>query len=90
LSYPHPRQPTVRFLNPKGSEWSSIKIQRNLTRSWRQDEQSVIRSFPYRDVAAAQIPTDQARQIELQKEIWIADAHRAVIDSVSLCTLMKN
>jgi len=27
-------------------------------------------------VAAAQTPPDQSRQIELQKAIWIADAHR--------------
>jgi hypothetical protein len=25
LSYPHPRQPTVRFLNPNASERSSMK-----------------------------------------------------------------
>ena len=33
MSYPHPRQPTVRVFNRKASEWSSMKIQRNLTRS---------------------------------------------------------
>jgi hypothetical protein len=27
-------------------------------------------------VAAAQTPPDQSRQIELQKAIWITDAHR--------------
>jgi hypothetical protein len=37
------------------------------TRSWRRDEQSVIRRFPI-GIVAAQTPPDQARQIELQKE----------------------
>jgi hypothetical protein len=33
MSYPHPRQPTVRFFNRKASERSSMKIPRNSTRS---------------------------------------------------------
>ena len=34
MSYPHPKAAPVRFFNRKASEWSSIKIQRNSTRSW--------------------------------------------------------
>src|SRR6266576_417762 len=90
MSYPHPRYPTVRFFNRKTSEWSSIKIQRNLTRSWRQDEQSFIRRFPYRlGIAAAQTPPDQARQIELKKEAMRRAARSAPVKIIGSPTLVR-
>jgi hypothetical protein len=92
LSYPHPRQPTVRFLNPNASERSSIKIQRNSTGSWRQDEQSFIRSFPYRDSGSTNTARPGAADrteergdaksgaISASQNYWVANASSSSAD----------
>jgi hypothetical protein len=65
-----------------------MKIQRNLTRSWRQDEQSLIRSFLI-GIAAAQTPPDQARQIELKKEAMRRAARSASVKIIGSPTLVR-
>jgi len=79
LSYPHPRQPTVRFLNPNASERSSIKIQRNSKRSWRQDEQSFIRRFPYRDSGSTNTagPTAAAFESLFPESIFLLSTNQS-------------